>query len=531
VRIALAQIDTLIGEFDENRERIVSAARAGRAGGADLVVLPELAVTGYPPRDLLLEPAFMTAARRSLDAIASELAEGPAVLLGAPVPSGRTTPGHPGLLNAAVLVRGGRIAAIQGKRLLPAYDVFHEPRWFVPADSSRPFDIAGERVGVLVCEDLWDEGHPCSPARDLRENGATLLVTLAASPFRRGVMDKRRHHARRAGARLLYVNAVGANDELVFDGGSFALDAAGREVARLPRFREAVEIVELPEGPGPAPALAPEPGAEEELYEALVAGIQGFASKNGLARALLGLSGGVDSALVACLARDALGPERVTALALPSRYTDQRSTECARSLATMLGISLVERDVEPLCAAARAALGPLLDESPAGRLADENLQARVRALVLTAHLNRHGGLLLNTSNKTELTVGYGTLYGDLAGTLSVIGDVTKPEVYALARWCARERHPIPAFVLDRAPTAELRAGQVDPFDYDRVAPLVDALLRDGGAEWSGLGAEEREIWRRMLRGAEHKRFQHGVVLKVSEHALGTGRMVPITRAW
>lgn len=529
MRVALAQIDTLIGEFDGNRERILAAARAGRAGGADLVVFPELVVTGYPPRDLLLEPGFVAAAGAALEEIARELASGPAVLLGAPVPSGRTTPGHPGLLNAAVLLRDGGVAAVQGKRLLPAYDVFHEPRWFVPGAGSRPLEIAGQRVGVLVCEDLWDEGQACSPARELHEAGATLLVTLSASPFRRGVMERRRHHARRAGASLVYVNGVGGNDELVFDGGSFVLDAEGREVARLPRFREAVAVVELPGGQGAG--LAPEPGPEEELYEALVTGIQGFASKNGLGRAFLGLSGGVDSALVACLARDALGPDRVTALALPARHTDPRSTESARALSATLGIALVERDVEPLCRAARECLGSLLDGSPPARLADENLQARVRAVVLSAYLNRHGGLLLNTSNKTELTVGYGTLHGDLAGTLSAVGDLTKPEVYALARWCAGARHAIPRFVLERPPTAELREGQVDPFDYDRVAPLVDALLRDGGAEWGGLSGEERGDWRRMLRAAEHKRFQHGVVLKVSEHALGTGRMVPITRAW
>jgi NAD+ synthase (glutamine-hydrolysing) len=529
VRVALAQIDSRIGDFAGNRDRIVAAARAGREGRADLVVFPELAITGYTPRDLLLEPGFVAAARRALDEVASALAEGPAVLVGAPVPSGRRTPRHPGLLNAAVLLRAGRIAAIQGKRLLAGYDAFHETRWFVPAETSRPLEVAGQRVGVLVCEDLWDEGYPCSPARELREAGASLLVALAASPFRRRVMEARRRAAVQVGASVAYVNATGANDELVFDGGSFVLDATGVELARLPRFREAVETVELP---GPRGAnLGAELGSEEEVYEALVTGVRGFATKNGLGRALLGLSGGVDSALVACLACDALGPERVTALALPSRHTDPRSTKCARSLATTLGITLVVQDVEPLCDAARVALAPLLDASPAGRLADENLQARVRALVLMAHLNRHGGLLLNTSNKTELTVGYGTLHGDLAGTLSVIGDLTKPEVHALARWCARARHPIPDFVLERVPTAELCEGQVDPFDYEREAPLVDALLRDSGAEWSGLSAEERQRWQRMLRSAEHKRFQHGVVLKVSEHALGTGRMVPITRAW
>jgi NAD+ synthase (glutamine-hydrolysing) len=314
---------------------------------------------------------------------------------------------------------------------------------------------------------------------------------------------------------------VGASDELVFDGGSFVLNGAGGLHAELPRFREAVEVVDLQAAKSGAPTLT----AAEELYAALVLGVRDFAGKNGLRRAFLGLSGGVDSALVACIAAEALGAAAVTALALPSRHSDPRSATSARELAVSLGIGYQEIGIEALCEAARRLLAPLLDDSPEGAVADENLQARLRALVLSAHVNRHGGLLLNTSNKTELSLGYGTLYGDLAGTLSVIGDLTKPEVYALARWHAQERGSIPAFILDRPPSAELRAGQVDPFDYPSLAPLLESLVL-------GLPVDgpDTDSWRRRLRQSEHKRFQHGIILKVSERAFGSGRMVPVTRA-
>jgi NAD+ synthetase len=312
---------------------------------------------------------------------------------------------------------------------------------------------------------------------------------------------------------------VGANDELIFDGRSFVLDRDGALLARLPAFREAVEVVDLENARPLDPTVEP---PEEELFEALSLGVRDFAAKNGLRRLFLGLSGGVDSALVACIAAAAVGPEVVTALALPSRHTDPRSTESARELAATLGIGFEIVPLEPLHAAACAALPALLD-GPAEGAVDENLQARLRMLVLTAWVNRHGGLLLNTSNKTELSLGYGTLYGDLGGTLSVLGDVTKPAVYALARWVSAHRVPIPPFILDRPPSAELRPDQVDPFDYPVVAPTVESLVQ--GDEPPGDIAR----FRRMLHAAEHKRWQHGVILKVSERAFGTGRMMPITR--
>ena len=448
--------------------------------------------------------------------LARELAEGPPAVVGTVARSGSSTPGHPGLWNAAALLDRGRVAALAPKRLLPAYDVFHEPRWFVPGERSEPVEVRGRRLGLLVCEDVWDEAYPVHPPAELTAAGAEALIAISSSPFRAGILARRLHHARRAGAPLVYVNAAGANDELIFDGGSFVLGADGRLLAQLPRFAETVEVVDLA-GPPIAPPRDLPP--EEELFEALVCGVRGFAAKNGLARIFLGLSGGVDSALAACIAAEAVGPAAVTALALPSRHTDPRSTESARELAESLGIGFVTLPIEPLHAAAETVLSPLLDGTGT---TDENLQARLRSLALNAHVNRYGGLLLNTSNKTEISLGYGTLHGDLAGTLSVLGDLTKPEVYAVARWYAAHRGPIPAFILERPPTAELRPGQVDPFDYPVVAPAVEALVR--GLPSSGAGR-----WRQKVRAAEFKRWQHGVILKVSERAFGTGRMVPITR--
>ncbi len=489
-------------------------------------MFPELAVTGYPPRDLLLDRGFVDRAVAATAELARELADGPPAVVGTVARSGFSTPGHPGLWNAAAVLDGGRVAAMVPKRLLPAYDVFHETRWFVPGERSDPVTIAGRRIGLLVCEDLWDEAYPVHPPAELLAAGAEILVAISSSPFRAGILPRRLHHARRPGAPLVYVNAAGANDELIFDGGSFVVGADGGLLALLPRFAEAVEVVEVggPHPPAPSPASPPPSPGEgetygEEIFEALVCGVRGFVRKNGIGRVFLGLSGGVDSALVACIAAEAVGPATVTALAMPSRHTDPRSTEAARELAGNLGIGFEVVPIEPLHAAAEGALSQVLD----GGTTEENLQARLRSVVLHAWVNRHGGLLLNTSNKTEISLGYGTLHGDLAGTLSVLGDVTKPEVYAVARWYVAHRGPIPAFILDRPPTAELRPGQVDPFDYPVVAPAVEALVR--GLHPGG----EADRWRKRLRASEFKRWQHGVVLKVSERAFGTGRMVPITR--
>jgi len=509
MKVALAQTNPCVGDLEGNVERCLSAIETARRAGADLVVLPEMVIPGYPPRDILFDTSFVAAAGEALADLARRTAGGPPVVVGTLMPSGRQLPHHPGLLSAAVLLTGGTAHLVAAKRLLPAYDVFFEPRWFLPGHALPPVTVAGSRIGFLVCEDLWDEGYPIHPPAELLVAGAELLVCIAASPYRRQIMTERLYHARRPQCPLVYVNLCGGNDELIFDGRSFALSEQGDTIARLAAFEEQVRIVDLP-GDGPVePAVE---DADGELFRALVLGVRDFARKNRLERAHLGLSGGIDSAVVAAIATEALGPKRVTALAIPSRYTDPRSTESAREIAQALGISLTVVELEPLHAAAEATLGRLLE----GGTGAENVQARLRAMILMGFVNRYGGMLLNTSNKTELSLGYATLYGDMAGTLCPIADLTKPEVVALARWRNEQGCVIPRFTMERLPSAELRPDQVDPFDYATVAPAMEQLVREHGSNLA-------------LRRSEHKRWQMGVVLKVSEKAFGTGRMVPITR--
>lgn len=512
MRVGVAQIDSRVADLATNSRNVREAVAALAPASPEVVLLPELVLTGYSPKDLLFDPDFVTAALAAQERLARALEDGPPVLLGGLWPA-PPRPRHPSLFNAALLLHKGEVRLAQAKRLLPTYDLFLEGRWFLPGTTAPPLPFGEERAGLLICEDLWQEGYPVQPVDEARAAGASVLFSLNASPFRPGAMARRLALARATGLPIVYVNAVGANDELVLDGGSFAMDGAGRLVARLPRFEEAVDIVDLHGAP------IEEPTEDlETLRQALVAGIRGFARKNGLRRAVLGLSGGVDSALVLVLACEALGPSRVTALALPSRFTDPRSTESAEALARHLGCRFEVQPIEPLHAAAEALLGP----GPAGDTTLENVQARLRMLLLMARVNREGGMLLNTSNKTELALGYSTLYGDMAGALAPIGDLGKHTVYTLARHVGG----IPDFILDRPPTAELRPDQVDPFDYARVGPEVDAGL----ARAAGLpGAALPEELARRLRAAEHKRWQGTIILKMSDAAIGSGRLMPVTR--
>jgi len=508
-----------VGALERNAERIVAFAHEARERGAELMVTPELAVTGYPPRDLLFSERFVREAARKTAWIAEHAPRDLRLLVGT---LGR---GARKLTNAAALIQGGEVRATRAKRLLPSYSVFFEERWFEPGPPPEPLGA----LGVLLCEDLWDERYDEKPARALRDQGASLLVALNASPYRRGVAQERLRRARRAGGPLVYVNAVGAEDELIFDGGSFALDASGRLLASLPRFQEALEVVDMAGPLDSARSAAPsEPRSGRtgegigEIGQALVLGLERFAHRNGCKEALLGLSGGVDSALVLCLACDALGAENVRALAIPSRFNDPRSEESARELARALGARFEVVSLEPLLAAAERSL------DLSGRTTFENVQARLRMTILMADLNRRGGLLLNTSNKTELALGYGTLWGDLAGDLAPIGDLDKSEVYALAR----AREAIPRFILERPPSAELAPAQTDPFDYATVAPLADRLLAGESPDAlvrEGFAPALVQDCARRVRAAEHKRRLAPIVLKVHEDAIGSGRLIPVTQ--
>ncbi len=508
MRVGLAQVDALVGDLAGNVARCERAVRLAAADHADRGVLPERVIPASPPRDSVRAAGFGAAGAAATDDLARRLAGLPPTVVGTVATGGAVAPGHPGLLNVAALLADGVVQARVAKRLLPGYDVFFEPRWFSPGGPSPPLTVAGRRLGLVICEDLWDEGYAVHPPAELAAAGAELLISIAASPYRAGVLAERRHHARRPGVPVVAVNLVGGQDELVFDGRSFVVDGSGRLLAQLAAFAEEVRVVDL----AGAPAAVDDLAGEEELFRALTLGVADFARKNRLERAVLGLSGGIDSALVAALARAALGPGRVTAVALPSRHTDPRSTASAAELAATLGVDFKVIPIEPLHAAVEAVLGPVLTTGTTG----ENVQARLRALVLMAEVNAHGGMLLNTSNKTELALGYGTLYGDLAGALAPLADLTKPEVQAVAAWVDRERWPIPAFIRTRPPSAELRPGQVDPFDYAEVAPRLEALVQANRSDPA------------LLR-SEHKRGQLGVALRVSAKAFGSGRMIPITR--
>ncbi len=538
MKIAIAQINTTVGDLEGNVSRILDAAKSVADQKPDLIVYPELTVCGYPPRDILYDASFVEAVQHATSDLARQAKDLPPLLVGSFTSAPQKMYEHPSLNNIAYLMQNGEMRIAQIKQLLPIYDVFYEPRWFLPGEKTLPpIEIAGTNIGVIICEDMWDEEYQVHPGADLKVMGAEMLVCISASPYRRGVGEGRLHHARRqvsirptntgysTSVPLVFVNLVGANDELIFDGGSFVL---GGE--RLKEFEEEVRVVEVDKERG----KKKEEGAkwkvesnEEEVFKALVLGLRDFANKNGLKHAFIGLSGGIDSSVVAVIAAEALGRERVTGVAIPSRFTDTRSTESARELAERLGIRFEVVELEEMHKAAEQVLGP----ERSGGVAGENIQARLRMVVLMSFVNQRGGFLINTSNKTELALGYGTLYGDLAGTISPLGDLTKPEVYALARWVnsgwqvgklkvegrrSEVEGVIPQFVMTRKPSAELRAEQVDPFDYEKISPEVETLAQKNQSNAA-------------MRASEHKRWQAGVILKVSGKSFGRGRLMPITR--
>lgn len=507
MKLALAQINTTVGDLEGNVARIIDAAKSVANQKPDLIVLPELTVCGYPPRDILYDASFVEAIQIATIDLARQAIDLPPLLVGSIAPAPQKIYEHPSLNNIAYLMQNREMKIAQVKQLLPVYDVFYEPRWFLPGTKTLPpIDIAGTRVGVIGCEDMWDEEYPVHPGADLKAAGAEMLICISASPYRRGAGEGRLRHAKRQGLPLVFVNLVGANDELIFDGGSFVL---GGEKLRM--FEEEVRVVEMGNERGKKKEWKVESG-EAEIFKALVLGLRDFANKNGLKHAFIGLSGGIDSSVVAVIAAEALGRERVTGVALPSRFTDARSTESARELAEGLGIGFEVVELEKMHKAAEQTVGAERSVGVTG----ENIQARLRMVILMSFVNQRGGFLINTSNKTELTLGYGTLYGDLAGTISPLGDLTKLEVYALARWINGVRNSIPQFVMNRKPSAELRADQEDPFDYEKISPEVEALVRNNQSNAA-------------MRTSEHKRWQAGVILKVSEKSCGRGRLMPITR--
>ncbi len=554
MRIALAQINPTVADFESNRRLIADAVAAAEARGADLALLPELALSGYPPKDLLERPAFIEAARTALDGLAGELAGArTAALVGFPE---RAAPGAGrGLYNSAALIEGGRVTHIVRKSLLPTYDVFDERRYFEPAPEVAPVPFRGRLLGVSICEDIWNDAdfwparlYRADPIESLVQAGAEIILNLSASPY---TIEKRHLRprmlsatARRWRRPLLFVNQVGGQDDLVFDGASLALDAEGAVFARGAEHQTDLVVVDVEARAGDVRPV--EPSDERSALGALVLGTRDYAHRCGFTRALLGLSGGIDSALVAAIAARALGPRNVLGVAMPSRYSSPGSRLDAEALARNLGIDFTVIPIEPMFGAYLETLAPALDRfGPAGSaeaaaaaadLTGQNLQARIRGAILMALSNRQDRLLLSTGNKSEIATGYCTLYGDMAGGLAVISDVPKTLVYRLSRAVNAEAELIPASTLTKPPSAELRPDQTDQDTlppYDVLDAILDAhLVR--GLDGPALVAEGfdaavvRDVVRRVQQ-SEYKRRQMAPGLKITGKSFGPGRRYPIAR--
>jgi NAD+ synthetase len=546
MRVAVAQLNFKIGAFTANLEKIAAAVERARGRGAELVVFSELATVGYPPGDLLERDEFIAQNLEQLERVAALSDERLAVLIGF---VDRNTSDHgKGLYNAAALCSGGRVIDRSYKCLLPTYDVFDEARYFEPAGKIRPLTLDGVQLGVTICEDLWSDAdlwerrlYRRDPVDELVQQGAELLINISASPFTLGKVRVRREmvagEARQHGRFFFYVNQVGGNDELVFDGHSLVAGPDGRVVLRADDFEEDLLVYDVPLAEE-YPAVTGElrtvaESDEEEAYQALVLGTRDYVRKCGFSQVLLGLSGGIDSALTAVVAAAALGPENVLGVAMPTRYSSDSSLSDAESLARNLGIEYRVIAIDAVFQSFLDGLEPAF----AGHepdVTEENIQARTRGTVLMALANKLGRLLLATGNKSEVAVGYCTLYGDMCGGLAVISDVPKTLVYRLAELVNRERQLIPASTIDKAPSAELRPDQVD---QDSLPPyeVLDAVLESYVEHCrtveemvaSGLERAAVEQVVRLIDANEYKRRQAAPGIKISTKAFGIGRRYPI----
>jgi NAD+ synthase len=548
--IALAQLNPTVGDVDGNLARLRAARQA--AAGADVMVATELVITGYPPEDLVRKPSFLAHAEAAVRALAADTADGgPAVILGAPWredPETRQPAPAGAVYNAALLLDGGEVRAVRAKWDLPNYGVFDEKRVFTPGTLPGPMNVRGHRLGVMVCEDAWTP----DVTECLEENGAELLIAINGSPFEGGKADKRLSlilsRVTESGLPFLYVNQVGGQDELVFDGASFGLDGARNLVAQLATYEPQVAVTQWRRGAADdwtctdGPMVAP-PEGQEVTYRALLLGLRDYVDKNGFPGVVIGLSGGIDSAMTAAVAADALGPERVRCLLMPSPYTSQASFDDAAACAELLGVRLDTVNIDPAMRAFTDMLAPLFDDLPPDTT-EENVQSRVRGITLMAISNKFGPMVLSTGNKSEMSVGYSTLYGDMAGGFNVLKDVYKTQVYALARWRNQTRpagalgpegRAIPERILTKAPSAELKPDQTDQDSlpaYDALDDILEALIEHdlGLDDIVARGHDESvvsKVWR-MLEGAEYKRRQAPPGVKITSRSFGRDRRYPIT---
>ena len=541
MKIAAAQINPTIGDIPGNVEKILQYIGRARELGAQLVVFPELCLTGYPPRDLLERASFIEQNINALGELASKVKDISA-LVGF-VEKNLSAEGKP-LYNAAALLEGGEIAYVSFKSLLPTYDVFDESRYFEPAAGIAPLKIGGQKVALTICEDIWTD-EMCGPRKyskdplaEMAKKKFQLILNMSASPWSIGKDALReelmKKQAKTYNCPVICVNQVGGNDELVFDGNSLAVDAAGNVIAHAKPFEEDIILIDLDYGAGDQHGV--KLGEADAVYRALVLGTRDYAHKCGFKKAVVGLSGGVDSALVATIAAEALGPDHVLGVSMPSQFTSDASKKDAEALAKHLGIDFKTVPIQPMFDTFSSEIGKAVSSRP-GDLSDQNLQSRIRGSILMAISNKQGHLVLSTGNKSELATGYATLYGDMAGGLDVLADVPKTMVYRIAKEVVNSgRELIPANTINRPPSAELRHNQRDTDDlpeYDALDPILKLFIEEGkSAEEIVAAGHAKDVVDKaiaLVEKNEYKRRQAPIGIRVTSKAFGTGRRFPIAR--
>ncbi|MEH1815800.1 MAG: NAD+ synthase [Nostoc sp.] len=552
MKIAIAQINPTIGDLLLNAQKILEAAQRAASSGARLLLTPELSLCGYPPRDLLLNPSFVEAMGITLQNLAQDLPPNLAVLVGTVEPNlNASISGGKTLFNSMALLENGQVKQVFHKRLLPTYDVFDERRYFEEGLQANHFTLDNIDIGVTICEDLWNDedfwgkrSYAVNPIADLAILGVDLIVNLSASPYTVGKQQFRetmlRHSAIRFQQPMIYANQVGGNDDLIFDGHSFVLNRQGEIMSRACGFDTDLVVVEFDETQRDFQLGSVEPAyqlEDEEIWQALVLGVRDYARKCRFSKVVLGLSGGIDSAIVAAIATAALGKENVLGVLMPSPYSSEHSISDAVALAENLGIKTNLLPIGELMQGFDQTLGELFAGTEFG-LAEENIQSRIRGNLLMAIANKFGYLLLSTGNKSEMAVGYCTLYGDMNGGLAVIADVPKTRVYSLCHWLNRDREIIPENVLTKAPSAELKPGQVDQDSLPPYEILDDILQRlihnhQSAAQIVAAGHDAVIVDRviQMVARAEFKRRQAPPGLKITDRAFGTGWRMPIASNW